>query len=365
MKQSITIDLNVTGQCNLRCSYCIESGQYTLASCEAIVPEFCAFIDRLVKAEYSVTIGFWGGEPTLKPEVLANIVNRYRDNIDVKFMIYTNGFNLSPEVLGLIYSLKDIIINGSPKFFTQISYDGMPIQDVKRQRGSKGTSDEVRSTIRWASQNGIPYSIKSTIPVDMLKHLFEAYTDINDLSGSRSGYYPSLDYFNDLKDTGSLDQNLQEMRDNLKRIAAYMLSAKRKGQPCTDFKWFTNSKSDCTAGINMFSVDITGLIYVCHGCFYSSKKADHFIGYITDPISILDTAREKHMAFEAISPAECQTCEATFCARCNTARYSISEKETYGERWKDYTNNPTLCRIFKEIGLVSRAYQKLLNSNAP
>jgi len=350
----------------MRCAYCTESGMYTTTNCEAIVPEFCDFIDRIINSGERVSIGFWGGEPSLKSDVIIEITNRYLDDDRVKFFIYTNGFNTPPKLLGLIYSLKDKMVQGEPKFFTQISYDGQPIHDLKRKRGSQDgtTSMEVRATIQWAKQNRIPFSLKSTITMDTLQHLYEAYMDVNSLvvggnTSSVSSYFPTLDYFNNFEDDEHLEEYLQSMRDNLKRIAATMITAQRKNLPYADFKWFTSSKADCSAGVGMFSVDTDGSLYVCHGCFYTDKKEDHLVGHIKDPISILAASKEKHSACANLTPIECKSCEATFCVRCNTVRYSVSEKETYGERWKDYTNNHMLCHVYKEIGKISRAYQRI------
>ena len=42
-------------------------------------------------------------------------------------------------------------------------------------------------------------------------------------------------------------------------------------------------------------------------------------------------------------------------------KYEISEKETFKEKWSDYTNQPALCQIYKFIGNVRLAFIHIAN----
>jgi radical SAM protein with 4Fe4S-binding SPASM domain len=264
--------------------------------------------------------------------------------------------------------MKDMKAFGTEsKFLTQISYDGQPIHDLKRRRvGGQSTSEDVLKGIQWAITSEIPFTLKSTITIDTFKHLYEAYRDFNALVGTNKfmygqGYFPTVDYFNDVVGGDeTLNGYIEDLKANMKQIAAFMIQERRAGRNPIDFSWFGDNRADCVAGVNLFSVDIDGRIFVCHGCFYTSKKEDHYVGRVTDDINVLKISQEKHGPYVHKNPAECATCEATFCVRCNTVRYSVSEKPTYEERWKDYTNNPNLCRIYKEAGKISRAFRKIM-----
>ena len=365
----LNFDLNVTQQCNMRCAYCVESGMYNTTNCEKILPDFLNFIDKiLAHTDKNVKIGFWGGEPTLRADLMLDVVERYELNPRVAFMMYCNGYKMPDRLASMLLRLKDVRVEGEPKFFSQFSYDGLPVHDIKRRTTQTGqaTSEEVRSTILWAKESKIPFSLKATLTMDTLKYLSDAYTDVNALLlGSESyfgvGYFPTLDYFNDIQDD-LLETHISEMCVNLKKIAVMMLSAQKEGKPYSPFRWFDATKADCNAGVELFSVDTDGKIYVCHGCFYSPKKEDHLLGCVTDDISILEKSAKKHAPVLHLNPTECSTCEAMFCVRCNVIRYSVSEKLTYEDRWKDYTNNLGLCRIYKEAGKVARAYHKILKT---
>jgi radical SAM protein with 4Fe4S-binding SPASM domain len=294
------------------------------------------------------------------------VIDRYKNHSNVRFMMYSNGFNMPPKMVKTLLEMREKKVGPHPKFFFQLSYDGQPVHDIKRKRVLGGTTaQEVRNSVEFCKGNLIPFSIKSTITLDTLKYMYDAYTDVNELvRGGKThlgfGYFPTLDYLNDIETNEQLDQYIDDMKQNLKRIASSIVLGKRQGKQMMPFRWFDNTKANCSAGINMFSINTDGNIYVCHGCMYTPTKDDHLVGTVDDDLSVLDAATTKHLAFEGQEPPECAQCAATFCVRCNALRYSTSDLPTYGERWKDYTNRPDLCRVYEEAGKVARAFQKLL-----
>ena len=362
---TLTIELNVTKYCNMRCDYCTEADQYATNNCEDILPEYFNFIDKLIASDYfkqhynGLCLTFWGGEPTTQPKVMLEIIDYYQEIPQIGFMVYTNGNFMPPELATRIESLKSIRTDyGSPKFFTQISYDGLPIHDLKRKTlHGERTSARVLKTITWAKTTGIPFSLKSTITMDTLKYLYEAYLDVSSVYQG-SSYFPTLDVIN-LVDLDTLEENIHDLKENLKKIVVHMVHQKRKKLPQASFMWFANSKANCAAGVSSFIIDTDGSIYSCHGCLYSDLKKDHLVGNISDDISVLDIARQKLEGCLQESPEECASCPATFCARCNVIRYEHSSKESYQDRWKDYTDIPSVCRVHREIGIFSRAFQAL------
>jgi radical SAM protein with 4Fe4S-binding SPASM domain len=371
MGKTLYIDLAMTGQCNMRCAYCSESEkQYGDKLDESMIPSLLSFLDELLASDFyrrsysSLCLGFWGGEPTLKYKQIIEIVEHFRANDSVRFMMYTNGFKMPAELANLLIDLRDVKLHEGTKFYIQISYDGAPIHDLKRVKvGGGSTSTEVLATIAWARANKIPYSLKSTITVDTFKYMYDAFVDVTSLASGVVGvdYFPTLDYFNAEVASEHFEAHLEDMRLNLKKIAAHILARKRQGQPVPSFKWFESSIASCSAGIDMFVVDVDGRMYACHGCLYTPTKQDHFVQSIYDAgFKGLEDASAKHGACFGASPDECKSCEALFCVRCNAVRYSVSDKGTYEERWTDYTNRADLCKVYKEAGKIGRAFKHLM-----
>lgn len=365
---SLNIELNITNQCNLRCSYCSEFGKYNSKNFGDIKEKFYVFFDDLLKSDFfnknysDIALYFWGGEPTLESNLILEIVRRYEDNKNVRFMMYTNGYDMPEKLKEKIKNLKYETVGQHRKFFTQISYDGNPIHDIKRKTTHKGSSsDKVIDLIKWYGKNNIPFSIKSTVTYDTLKYIYEAYVDITNLVNEFDsfygfGYFPTLDYFNH-HSGDNIEEYKKDMVDSLKKLIFYLLKNDKKIKN-VNFKWFLDSKANCSAGADLFSIDTNGDITACHGCLYTNNR-DHVLGHIDDGVSCIEIASEKYRKLMPITPEECKTCIATFCVRCNTVRYENSTKDTFEEKWNDYTNNNALCSIYKEAGKMTRVYNKL------
>lgn len=97
--------INVTEQCNLRCSYCCYSGIYEntrIHGNKSIgkddVPDLLEFIENNAR-KHPINISFYGGEPLLKYNLLQSIIlqseERWAD--DVCFYVATNGVLLDEQ----------------------------------------------------------------------------------------------------------------------------------------------------------------------------------------------------------------------------------------------------------------------------
>ena len=107
-----SISLNLTSACNLACSYCYagrgsfggaQTGSMTAAIAEAAVDRLLAGCDRRARA----TIGFLGGEPFLRRDLLAHVVayaSRRAATLGqpLVFSVTTNGTQLHPADLELL-----------------------------------------------------------------------------------------------------------------------------------------------------------------------------------------------------------------------------------------------------------------------
>jgi uncharacterized protein len=134
------IVINITDDCNLRCGYCKFSGQYyyeykhrPFHMKKEVLKKS---IDFLVKSSSEVekeklTIGFYGGEPLLKFNLITYAVNYAKKCLgdNVLFSITTNGTLLNKEIAQFLIE-NDFILN--------ISIDGPKVIHDRYRKNKKG-----------------------------------------------------------------------------------------------------------------------------------------------------------------------------------------------------------------------------------
>lgn len=378
------VDINLTRRCNYNCKYCFAKSEdetdLNLATFRAIknflnyLPESSFFKEYHYEM---LNIGFWGGEPTLKPSLIDRFIKEC-DYPTTKFFIFSNGAHLPDRVKYQLERLKyDTVIESRghgfgrihPKLCIQISYDGQPVHDMYRVSKTKLLSSfHVRQTIRWLDKNEIPYVLKSTITPESFKYMYDAYMDIKDLSKDLTGkgyknldYFPTIDYYT--KQTYTTEE-MATLCDDLKKSLIKIARKDLKAQ-VSAFKWFKQNRSLCTAGRDLIAIDVDGSIYNCHGCLYGENK-DHKIGHIKNiNIHTYETLYENYKKFdEGIRDGkECKGCPVTYCLRCNHAKYNNSKKTEYLDRWRDFKNQPHLCEFYKINHKVKLAYDLLRREN--
>ena len=92
----------VSQNCNLTCSYCLaQRGTYGLSVCDMNIDEIKHRIKEYSKNTSNFSfIKFFGGEPTLRMDLVAEICRYVHENLnlkDIKFGITTNGAYGKPE----------------------------------------------------------------------------------------------------------------------------------------------------------------------------------------------------------------------------------------------------------------------------
>lgn len=139
--------LNVTEDCNLRCKYCIYSGEYKgqRLRTQEVMRTDTAFkaVDFMLGKDNvdDFFVGFYGGEPLenfgLIQEVIGYINKKYPSK-HVKYSMTTNGT--------LLDEVSDFIIDNN--FLLNVSLDGpKSVHDRWRTFGKKGSFDVIYSNL--------------------------------------------------------------------------------------------------------------------------------------------------------------------------------------------------------------------------
>lgn len=101
--------LGVTNQCNLRCKYCVYSGNFKnfrthsnkCMSLEIAVKSIDYFLKHISKTENYKFLTFYGGEPLLNFDLISQVINyvKSKSNANIYYSITTNGTLLDEEKL--------------------------------------------------------------------------------------------------------------------------------------------------------------------------------------------------------------------------------------------------------------------------
>ena len=257
-KQGIAynIDLTLTDDCNFKCSYCFEKGYFNKNYFNKYDLLFTK-INELLESPFFLnkydllSIGFWGGEPTLHEDAIKKIVEYYSNNDKVKFFIYSNGSNIDPY-MDILEKHSTKIVYGHPKLCIQISYDGMPVQDICRKTiENKITSTLVKYAILKLYSKQIPTTIKATITLETLKYLPQTRRDILSLIETTNGknffrssnYFPTIDYYHiDHYTTEEIEQYYKDFHKSLLEISREEIQYFKKNKRFF-FSWFTPNKA--------------------------------------------------------------------------------------------------------------------------
>lgn len=142
--------LQVTQNCNLRCGYCVYSGNYYNRVHSNKIMDYDVAkkaMDMLIKNSKElneITLSFYGGEPLLNLNLIKKCVNYMKENVEdkvVKFSMTTNGTLLTPEVAHYLEENK---------FDIMISLDGSKNEHDRYRKfaNGKGSFDTIIKNVR-------------------------------------------------------------------------------------------------------------------------------------------------------------------------------------------------------------------------
>ena len=336
-----SLTLQITQQCNLRCSYCPYSGSYynrehNFKNMSYETAEKA--IDFYINHSYDIPqlqIGFYGGEPILEFELIKKIIKYVDKKAFGKKVVYhmtTNATLLTDEIMNYLVSKK---------FNLTISLDG-PKEYHDRNRlyiGNKGTYDIVLNNVQRIQEKHPDYiehvSFNCVIdPKNDLKYLNDFFSKNSILQKhtvffnkiAREGIKDETAYREDVayrqqysyeefkllyskvfKDSNIRSSHIVESyyeqlkRDVWKRgISGLTEKASHPGGPCI-------------TGCHKLFIDIYGNFYPCEKV--SEISEDMHIGNVNDGFELDKAMRLLNIA--RLTEVQCKNCwAAKFCYLC-------------------------------------------------
>lgn len=385
-KPNYNIDIITTDGCNLRCKYCTEAGfqhntqKFTSIKGE-VLDKLIEKIDYMIQSDWfhqefsAVRINFWGGEPTLNVPAIEKLLTQYEHENRVVFYIFTNAYSMD-KLFPILEKYKNMDMGQSAyKLGMQISYDGLPVQNVKRlTRNGEQTSEIVRENIKKCIDANIPFGVHPVITTDTFKLMYDSYLDYLDLykylqEGTTNknpnrfqriniGYSPNLDYFNTETDNFKLEY-ISDLYSSMSKIGKHFKETGLKTNSHF-FLWLNNHRQTnlCSVGRHITAMDGKGKFYFCHGAFFQVNEENQKSFTVTN----IDKSHEewlddlRNTSIKCAEhhhdiPDKCRTCETQYCLRCQIVSYNNSDKKEFWDKWTDYNSNNFNCKLFNLITL--------------
>jgi sulfatase maturation enzyme AslB (radical SAM superfamily) len=364
-----SLEITTTALCNLGCTYCFEGVKTDKRRLDDKKDILIKRIEEILVSDWfkkrnykKLTLSFWGGEPTLNPQLIIDIYNHFKDRDEVGWHIYTNAYNR--KRLDMIVDVVDL-----SKFDIQISYDGADIGDKFRiTHSGKGSSATVLENMEYFINKGATISLKATMPLKAMGDIHKTWKDykklhekFKGLGNARITYSPTIDYVSDLPDQ-ILPDTIEVFRKEMLKVAREEIEFyKENGHFLCGWFGAGDTKTHCSSGAHMHAINVDGESYACHGSFYSPNKEEMHGGNIEDDnwVNIMTEMTEQYKQPLGRVSDTCKNCVATTCMICPVSSLDLSKKETFIERWQDrWVNN--MCGFYKAFGEIDRSVQQYL-----
>ena len=161
-----TIEFIITGQCNMKCRYCLTRDRYISpeGTFDVMGEEIAIKAVDFIKSYHDngpLLIKFFGGEPLLGVNIIHKVINALKESeIESDKMIATNGLLLDEEII-------DFLADNS--FLVFISLDGPPeIHDAYRKdKNGQGTYYRVLEKLQLIRTRQ-PEFFKSNVAINLV-----------------------------------------------------------------------------------------------------------------------------------------------------------------------------------------------------
>lgn len=340
----------LTTCCNFRCSYCYEDYKNHITITESKLKKTLDFIFNYDKNE-RVSIGFMGGEPLLKKELVHKAVEYISENYPDRILKYHMTTNCSLIDDELIELMK----NNS--FSLRLSFDGTKeAHDINRiSIDGQSCYDTILKNIFKVRDSGIPYSIRMTITGNTIPLLYDNVVFL---------HKNHLDKICLILDVNLLftEELLKEFKIQMIKIQKYYLDEHDKGRYFSIDQFngkflsmlcdFGNCFSMCSAGVASYKYMPNGDIYPCG---FVTHDENFKIGNIETTIN---TNAAKKLAYSLFNKEskKCTDCKMKdFChgMKCGYMNYirtgSINEPSDLTCQY-EHIFYPLVVEIIEHIG---------------
>ncbi|MGX2973979.1 radical SAM protein [Ursidibacter arcticus] len=283
-----TLIINITDNCNLRCSYCAYSEHYPFErdhNTNSISLEYAkkAIDEYLKRSTHLQTrlINLYGGEPTLHFSLIKDIINYSKTKSEnIQFSINTNAYSLTNNQINFLIN-ENVLL--------QISIDGSKTRHDKYRVNIKGdgTFDKIKNNLKKIYDKSIEYYKNNIVFIATLAppyQLIELYNLYNSDSLFKNPWY--INYVKPLDttflDAISLKNSREIFKEQEKFLAEEYISSAINNKAKDHFgHWFFNKEllkvhfrnmspsskewinGCCRPGIDKFFVDSKGFYYPC------------------------------------------------------------------------------------------------------
>lgn len=152
MRTPRSVDISITGRCNLRCTYCSHFGTPNEVDTDLATREWLQFFDELGRSAV-MDVTLMGGEPFLRkdlPELLQGLVRN-----GMRFSLLTNGTLITEEMAAFLAETRRCK-------HVQVSIDGSRPQAHEACRGD-GTFERAVAAVGILRAHGINVSVRVTL----------------------------------------------------------------------------------------------------------------------------------------------------------------------------------------------------------
>jgi uncharacterized protein len=355
MKEFSAFSVLLTENCNLSCKYCYEvlsSGHKNVSMSAATASRAVDFMFEHAKNSSEISISFFGGEPTLMPDIIdimcirgKELSKKYKKSFKVGMI--TNATVMNEKLYNIIKSHLDIWTS------TQLSVDGpWDIQDEYRvTKSGGGTFATIEKNLPYWKElfKGV-LSVHGVLNKKSIPRLFESYKYFREVwKEDRLWFLPAKSSEYTQEDVDLYDRELG-------KIYNYIMDRVRSSKSTKEIEYYApldrslrNGKSSkpCGAGENYCTITSSGEIWPCHHFYFIDVKKELHLGSIWDGVS--ESRKRVWDEYDSSDIIGCEDCEHPACYRCIAENYEAN-------------NNPFLqvkgfhCKFM----MVDLHYQKLI-----
>jgi uncharacterized protein len=286
----------LSNNCNMLCRYCGEKAFSCSSGMEAFTLDESLPADlsydlkqlyRFIEKDPNPTITFYGGEPTLRLDLIRKIMDGCKPK---RFMIQTNGLllnELEPEYVNRFHTIL-------------VSLDGSrALTDYNR---GKGTYGKVIANLKKIKREGFQGELIARMTVTEKTNIFSAVKHLisnKDFPFTSVHWQMDANFWNDFKERKKFREWLEKnYLPNTKKLLKFWVSKMKRGRKVLRLYPFLDTTEDlllgrksllrCGSGYANYSIMTNGFIAPCP---IMAGMKDFYVGHIakSNPLKLKKT----------------------------------------------------------------------------